>query len=261
MAFIKAHKMSIFRKVALSLWGPGGDPSVYGFLEVDVTEVDIQGSPMTVVIKALAETMRTHKELNSLLRMGRLYYRKHVNISVMVNITDHDRNDLSFATLEDVDKMSLEQIEKSLSKDYQLIRKRKDPRLGFAWRMLNFMPWFMIRLFLRSYSFITHDLNISLNFIKLPKTPFGAVIVTNVGSLGIKKALVPLVPITRAAMLVSIGEISKEARVINDKIEIRNIMHLGCTFDHRFFDGSHAAKMIRDFENHIISGAKATGPA
>lgn len=251
MAFIKAQKISIFRKVALSLWGPGGDPTVYGFLEIDITDNDIKASPMPLVIKALSEIMKTHKELNSILRFGRLYYRKHINISVMVNIPDNARHDLSFATLENVDQMSLDDIHNSLSKDSQLIRKRKDPRLGFAWRLINKLPWFMIKLFLKTYSFLTHDMNMNLSFARLPKTPFGAIIVTNIGSLGIKKALVPLVPIARAAMMVSIGEINKEARVINDKIEIRKIMHLGITFDHRFFDGSHAAEMIRDFESHI----------
>jgi len=63
MAFIKAQKISIFRKVALSLWGPGGDPTVYGFLEIDITDNDIKASPMPIVIKALSEIMKRIKNL------------------------------------------------------------------------------------------------------------------------------------------------------------------------------------------------------
>lgn len=255
MAFTRAQKLSIFRKVALSMWGSGGDPSVYGFLEIDVTDTEFKASPLPVVIKALSEVMKNHKELNSILRFGRLYYRKNLNISVMVNIPNGERNDLSIATLENVDRMTLEQIEEKVTRSSKLIRKEKDPHLGFALKLVNSLPWFVTKFFLKLYEFIAYDLHIHLKPLRLPKAPFGSVIVTNVGSLGIKKALVPLVPFSRAAMLMSVGEINKEPRVINDQIQIRKIMHVGCTFDHRFFDGSHAAAMIRDFEHYVKKGS------
>jgi pyruvate dehydrogenase E2 component (dihydrolipoamide acetyltransferase) len=169
----------------------------------------------------------------------------------MVNISEAGRHDLSFSTLENVDLMSLEDIQGAINKNARLIRTRKDPHLGFALNLIGSLPWFMTRLFLNVYSFLTHDLNINLQKIRLPHIPLGSIIITNVGSLGIKKALVPLVPFSRSAMLLSVGEITKEARVVNDTIQIRKIMHLGVTFDHRFFDGSQAAAMIRDFEFHF----------
>lgn len=248
MEFIKVRNMSIFRKVALTLWGPGGDPSVYGFLDVDVTHLKLNSSPIFVVIKGLSEVMKKNKDLNFMIRLGRLYYRKNINISVMVNILEDGKYDLSFATLHDVDRLNIQQIEAHLSGSARQIRRREDPHLGFAMRLINKLPHFVTKLFLRAYSFLVHDLNLDLSFIRLPKDPFGSVIVTNVGSLGIKKALVPLVPLTRAGLLVSVGQITKEPVVVMDKIEIRDIMHLGVTFDHRLFDGAQAAKMIQDFE-------------
>jgi len=251
MGFQRAQRLSIFRKVALSTWSSGGDPSVYGFLEIDVTDLNITASPMPMVIKALASIMEKHKELNSILRLGRLYYRQDINVSVLVNIPGEGRSDLSFANIQNANTLSVTEIENLLSKSTQLIRKKKDPHLGFALAIIHLFPAFVTKWILNSYCFFTHDLGVDLSLLRLPKTPFGSVIVTNIGSLGIKRALVPLVPFTRATMLMSIGEIGKEAKVINDKIEIRNIMNLGITFDHRFFDGSHAAAMIRDFENYF----------
>ncbi|WP_210415640.1 2-oxo acid dehydrogenase subunit E2 [Bdellovibrio sp. ZAP7] len=192
--------------------------------------------------------MKKHKELNFVMRFGRLYRRKSINISVMVNISEEGRHDLSFATLRDVDRMSVTEIEEQLSKNAGQIRRREDPHLGFALRLIHKLPHFFTKIFLRVFGFLVHDLNLDLSFARLPQDPFGSVIVTNVGSLGIKKALVPLVPLTRAGLLVSIGQVCKEPIVVKDKIEIREIMHLGVTFDHRFFDGAQAAKMIRDFE-------------
>lgn len=251
MNLIKVNDISVFRKVALSLWGGGGDPSVYGFLEIDVTHLKLTSSPTSLVIKGLSGIMKKHKELNFMMRWGRLYRRKSINISVMVNISEEGRHDLSFATLRNVDQMSLIQIEDQLSHNAKQIRRREDPHLGYVLKLIHKMPHFLTKTFLRSFIFLAHELNVCVPFTRLPKDPFGSVIVTNVGSLGIKKALVPLVPLTRAALLVSIGKICKEPIVIDDKIEIREIMHLGVTFDHRLFDGSQAAVMIRDFEDFL----------
>ena len=227
---------------------------MYGFLEVDVTELRLTSSPMSLVIKGLGEVMKKHQELNFIMRFGRLYRRRDINISVMVNIVEHGKHDLSFATLRKVDEMSLAKIEEQLKKEATQICRREDLHLGFALRLIRHLPHSWTRIFLRAFAFLTHDLNLNLSFFRLPKDPFGSVIVTNVGSLGIKKALVPLVPLTRAGLLVSIGQVSKEAVVINDRIEVREIMHLGVTFDHRLFDGAQAAKMIRDFEVFLKQG-------
>jgi hypothetical protein len=252
MKLTRPKHTSIFRKVAIATWNAGGDPSVYGFLEFDVSHMQDISSPMPYVIKALASTMKDHRELNAIIRFGRIFYREQIDISVLINIVEGKGKDLSFATLENVDQMDIKDIAKAVAGSADLIRQRKDPKLGVALKLVKYIPVLLVRLLLNVYSYISHDLNISLAWLKLPANPFGAVIVTNVGSLGINKALVPLVPFTRAAALVSIGKILQEPKVINNEIVIRKIMHLGVTFDHRYFDGSHAATMIRDFQAHFM---------
>lgn len=243
----RALRVSIFRKVALSVWNGGGDPSVYSFVEVDLTDSCFTGSPLPYVVKALAETMAKNKELNSIIRWGQIYHHHHPSISVMVNIPDAEK-DLSLVTLEKVNQMSVNDINQRIFHSAELVRQRKDPHLGRILKLIKYMPQFIIRFFLNLYSFLIHDLNTNLNISLLPKKPFGSVVVTNVGSLGIKKALVPLVPLTKANLIVSVGQVTDEAKVINGQIVPRKILHLGMTFDHRLFDGSHAAKMLRDFD-------------
>lgn len=258
MVSFRAKKISVFRKLALSLWNSGGDPSVYSFLEIDVTEAQYSGSPMPFVIKAVADLMIKHKELNSILRFGHLYYRQNINVSVMVNIPESEQHDLSISTIENVDRMGIAEIEQRLKGSSKLIRERKDPHLGFAFNLIHKFPQFIMKFLLSTYSVLTYDLNLNLTFFKLPKTPFGSVIVTNIGSLGLKNALVPLVPFSRASLMLSVGKITKEAKVIADRIEVRQILHLGVTFDHRFFDGSHAAMMVKDFEDSLLQHMKAS---
>ncbi len=256
MGFESVKKVSIFRKVAMSTWNSGGDPSVYGFLEIDLTGLTIPASPLPILVSALAQVMKRHKELNSVLRFGKLYYRKNINISVIVNIPNGEKCDLSFATIENADELSCDQISELLSKKTSGIRKKEDPHLGTALKIINWFPVFMTKFLLRAFTLLTHDLNWNLSALRLPRNPFGSVMISNVGSLGIKNALVPLVPFSRSVLMISIGQISDEARVVEGEIKIRKILHLGMTFDHRFFDGSHAARMISDLEAEFKKGAR-----
>jgi pyruvate/2-oxoglutarate dehydrogenase complex dihydrolipoamide acyltransferase (E2) component len=67
--------------------------------------------------------------------------------------------------------------------------------------------------------------------------------VTNVGSLGLESAFVPLVPYSRVALLIAVGAVKRVPIVINDEIVAADTLSLFVTFDHRILDGSHAAVM------------------
>lgn len=251
MSFTKALNKTIFRKVALSVWKSAADPSVYGFVELDLTDSLIQGTPLPYIIKSLSIVMLKYPDLNSILRWGSIYHRRNVNISVLVDIPNIKKNDLSLSTLENVDQMSLENIHEKLHSSVKLIRRKEDPQLGYMLKLIEVLPLFLIKSLLNIYSFLVYELKTNLNLKNIPKNPFGSVIITNVGTLGITKALVPLVPLTRSVMLISVGKAIDEVKVINGNIEIRKIIHLGVTYDHRFFDGAHAALMLNEFQKQF----------
>jgi pyruvate dehydrogenase E2 component (dihydrolipoamide acetyltransferase) len=81
-----------------------------------------------------------------------------------------------------------------------------------------------------------------------PKDPFGSVMITNVGSLGIDVAWAPLCPYTRVPLLLTVGAISEKPWVVDGKVEVRPIMPIAVTFDHRLIDGIHAAQMAKTFK-------------
>lgn len=198
----KKNNHSIFRKLAASLWHEQGDPSVYGFIELDVTELEGASSKLlAMVTKALGDTMANNNELRTMIRWGRISSREDHCISIMVNIPD-DKKDLSVLNIQNADQLNLTEIQEQIEHKAHFIRKREDPHLGPI-------------LFLIS--------------------------------------LLPLVPLARPALMVSLGKIDAEVKPFQGRIEIRQIAHLGITFDHRLFDGSHAAKMLNDFEKSFQS--------
>jgi hypothetical protein len=249
MSFKPIKNQNIFRKVALSTWLPSGDPSVYGFIELDVTDLNSETSPLPRVAMAIARTMEKNPDLNSIIRWGQVYHREHIDLTILVNIPGQNRSDLSMLTIEDAHQKTLTQIKESIESGSQLVRQFKDPKLGLSLKIIKHLPLSLVRLMLNFFSFLVFELNIQIRNPLVPKRPFGATVLTNVGSLGIKKALVPLVPLSRAALLLAVGKSSEEAKVIDGEIKIRKILHIGATFDHRLFDGAQAAKMLNDFEN------------
>jgi len=251
------RKGSLFRKVALSLWSRDGDPSVYSLVDLDVTNLKEKSLLLAVLLKAIAETREKNPELNTMLRWGRIFRRSDKSISIMINIPGTRFDDLSALYLDDAHLMSVKEIQLRLSSKTESIRQERDPHLGPVLRIVNLVPQPILKFFLKIYSFMIYEVGTRLGVRFLPYRPFGSIIVSNIGSLGIKNALLPLVPLARAALLVSVGKISSEAKVFNAEICARQIVQLGVTFDHRLFDGSHAAKMLRDFESEFEKFAMA----
>jgi pyruvate dehydrogenase E2 component (dihydrolipoamide acetyltransferase) len=108
-----------------------------------------------------------------------------------------------------------------------------------------------MRYVLNLTSFMNYDLNLPLQLLGMPKDPFGSVMITNVGSMGVDTAWAPLVPYTKVPLLLTVGEVKERPWVVDGKLEVRQVMRIGCTFDHRFMDGSHAAAMAKLFKKYF----------
>ena len=68
--------------------------------------------------------------------------------------------------------------------------------------------------------------------------------ITNLGSFGIE-AFTPVINLPETAIL-GLGAIRKQAVVTSDdRIEVRSLMTLSLTFDHRAIDGAPAAKFLQ----------------
>lgn len=243
---------TFFRNIATAIWRDSGDPSVYGFVDLDVTDLKNKSAILAHILYALNHTILENPELTTMLKWGRIVQRKEKIMSVMVNIKG-PKNDLSLLNIPVSDDLTIHDLKEHISHKSSLIRSYKDPHLGPVLRLIRFLPKVALKTFLKTYSFLIYELDTRLGLRFLPHRPFGSVIVSNVGSLGLKKALLPLVPLARASMMISVGKATPEVRYHEGEICVREIVHLGVTFDHRLFDGSHAAKMLADFEKSFAA--------
>lgn len=250
--------VSSFRKMAIGTWRTAYDPTVYGTLQVrmDKAMAYIEefraktGRRLTVthlMTKAIAEALRRCPEANAILRFNKIYVRKRVVVSLLVLQPDDEggKVDLTAAKVEDADQKTLLQLADEIQATIDKVRKRKDEALEKGKGLIGLIPFLFMNLFLKLLSFVMYTLNIDLSFMGMPRDPFGGVSITNVGSLGLETAYVPLVPYTRTPIFVAPGMV-KEVPVVEDgKVVPGKVMNVNASFDHRFIDGYHASVLSK----------------
>ena len=259
----KASKnMPVFRKIAVGSWTKLGDPSVYATLEFDVSHClkfiqkqqelypDLKISLLSFFARAMALCLKKRPEINAVQRFRKPYLRKNIDIFFQLNIPGKNNDPVERAILtgiclRQVDKKNIVDIAREIKERSELAKSGKFDELGDSQSVLAKIPWFLMKYVLNIAAFLNYDLNLDIRFLGMPKDAFGSLMITNIGSLGLDNAYVPLVPYTRVPMLLSMGMVQDRAWVVDGQIQIRPILRIGVTFDHRFIDGVHAADMYK----------------
>jgi pyruvate/2-oxoglutarate dehydrogenase complex dihydrolipoamide acyltransferase (E2) component len=248
-------QMSAWRKIALGTWRTAGDPSVYSFVDMDVeralafVEKEKQASGTKITLThfcglAMAEVLRRHPSINVIARFGRLYPRTDVDVFFQV-AGDSAGKDLSGMTVRRCDQKRLPEIAREMQERVELIRHQGDPAFKKSKQLMGGLPGFLVKPLLDLTSFILYTLNLWSPLLGSPKDPFGSIMVTSLGSLGIDMAFAPLVPYSRVPLLLALGAVKPTPVVRDGKLAIATVARLCFTFDHRLIDGVHAAHMVK----------------
>lgn len=274
VALVHKKRISSFRRLALGTWLTTKDPTVYGTLclEVDkaLTYIDEYraktGRRLTLthlMARVVGRLLVEMPDANAIVRFGRIYLRQEASVFFQVAMEDPETGqiDLSGLVVRDADKRSLGEIADAFDKSAAEVRAGKDEEKEKARKSLARVPGWLMGYVLDLVSFLTYTLNLDLRWAGLPKDPFGSVMVTNVGSLGIEQAWAPLVAYSRVPLIIAMGAVQKEAVVDDDDtIRVARRMHLCVTFDHRILDGAHAGKMSKLVRKWFANPHEFFGP-
>jgi pyruvate dehydrogenase E2 component (dihydrolipoamide acetyltransferase) len=267
----KKTNLSSFRKIAIGTWKTAYDPSVYGTLKLRADKVMAYieefrrrtGKKLTLthlMAKATAITLAEMPDANAILRFNRIYLRKDIGVFFQVAMQDEKTGeiDLSGATVFDAHTKSLEAIFDEFSAKVQKVKSGKDKELEGTRSTFKSIPFFMLNWITGLLGTLLYTFNLDLRFAGVPQDAFGSAMVTNIGSLGLEEAYVPLVPYSRVPLLLAVGAIQKEAVV--DAIVVGDVLRVFATFDHRVLDGMHAAKMQRTITRLFADPEAGFGP-
>jgi pyruvate dehydrogenase E2 component (dihydrolipoamide acetyltransferase) len=261
------RRMSSWRRIATGTWGSANDPTIYGTLEIDVSNAleyierlrDDTGEHVTithVVTKAIANALAEHPECNAYVRLGRIYERDTIDAFVLVAMPpeddDHDQEaDLSGVKIRNADTKSLIEITRETRTRARDLRQGRDEDFEFAKGLVSKLPTPLLKLVLSAIEVVQYEFNIDLSDVGVPRDSFGAVLVTSVGMLGIQHAFPPLIPMTRLTGLVAVGELQDKPVAVDGEVVIRPMLPITATFDHRIIDGFQAAKLSKTFRAQL----------
>lgn len=254
--FRKDPKPSTFRKVAAAMWVSANDPQIYGAMDVDATALlktverlrAASGIKITIthlVARAVAMLFAKYPEVNAKVRWwGRIMLRNSVDVFLQVSVDGGQ--DLSGARVENADRKSALDLAREIAEKADRIRKKDDPTYEKSRGMFSWMPWWLVRPIIRLSDFLVNELQLDLPKAGMPRDPFGSAMITNVGMFGVDTAFAPLTPIARCPMLILVTEVRDRPWVVGKSVEVRPVLRICATFDHRIIDGAHAGKLGKE---------------
>jgi hypothetical protein len=254
-------KASGWRRMALAAWQRPSDPQIYGDFELDARRLlsfietvrATTGVHVTVthlVGRAVAVALAEHPDLNARLDHGRFVPRDSVDVFFVVAV--EGGRDLSGVKVTHADRKSVVEIAEELSRRAARIRSGSDGEFGKGKQLLDSTPVPLLRVALGLAAWLTGDKNIDLRRVGLPRQVFGSAMVSSVSMFGVRHAYGPLSPFYRVPLLALVSEVETKPVVAEGgEIVARPLLTVTATIDHRYYDGSHAARLARSVRAYL----------
>ncbi len=247
-----------WRKMAMASWAEPKDPTIYGVMELNIekalnfiaAERVRTGEKITIthfIGKVYGEMLKTFPDVNTQIRFGKFHQRADISVAFQVAIDEaHHADDLTNALIVNIDQKSMADVCRELNTAAKKARTQKDPDYRRIKGLSDFLPAFLLRPAVKLLGFVINSLNIWSPLLGLPKSAFGSVLITNVGSLGLDFAFAALFPPAAVPMIVSTGAIYQGPVFLGDNnFVMKPHMRLCGSIDHRYVDGLQSSKCVR----------------
>ncbi|HYU56994.1 MAG TPA: 2-oxo acid dehydrogenase subunit E2 [Actinomycetota bacterium] len=255
----KAGKLGGWRKIASAMWGPPDDPQVYGILEFDATNVlayqaraRAAGHHVTAthfVGRALAVALHDVPDFNVRIVKGKVIPRETVDIFFITAV--EGGRELSGVKIERTDEKPVTEVADELSDRATRMKAGDDPEFAKTKRSIAGMPRRLLRPSMRLSAWIAGDHNRRIKSLGVKASPFGSAMVTSIGMFGISQGFAPLARFYRMPLLVLVGEITDKPMAVEGRVEVRPVLPLTATIDHRYADGWHISQLLRPFKAYL----------
>jgi len=248
-----------WRRVAASVYRKPVDSKIFGFVEIDVTDLEVfisekrkEGLKITMThffTLAVARALKNDvPELNCFIRRGNVIQRKQVDAMVSVLVKD---SEMSSVRVPNADQISLNELVDVFNEAVQNSRKGDENSTMRMKGFLGKIPWPFRGWFFGLLKFMTVTLGISIPSIGLTADNFGSFVISNIGSIGLDTGFPALFPVSNVAMVFVMGVVSKKPVVVDDRVVIRRMISLSCAFDHRLVDAIHGGKLFKSMKQSV----------
>jgi hypothetical protein len=270
LGFLEKKRLSSWRIVSMNLWDKPRDPTVYGLIDVEMTRAleyldalnslrpDAKATVTHLVVKAIASAVAAYPEANAILAGRRRVFLRE-SVDVYCQVATDNGSDLTGVKIAHADQKSLADIAEELGTAVRSVHEKRDAASEQTKKTVLRVPRILLRPVLRLVEYLTYDRLLDLSRFGVAFDQFGSAMVSNVGGFGIVNGLAPLVPATRAPIVLLVGQIVERAIVRDGAVVAAPCMTIGCTFDHRVIDGYQAGRMAEIVRDTITHPARELG--
>ena len=249
-----------WRVTAAAIYTTPTDSRVYGTLDIDVTEAkrfldEKRGSGVKITMTHLATAVLARAvafdvpEMNCFIRRGRVVGRERLDVMVPVAIGGGEG--MSAILIRDAHARTVTSIAEEIRTRAEENRAGTESRTVQNKYLLNRIPWPLRRPAFRFLKWVTVDLGFEIKKLGLSANSFGSFVVSDIGSFGLNTGMTSLMPAAKVPAVIVLGKIEEKPVVRNGEIEIRTILPLTGTFDHRIVDGMQIGKLARGIKRNF----------
>jgi pyruvate/2-oxoglutarate dehydrogenase complex dihydrolipoamide acyltransferase (E2) component len=252
-------KLGGWRKIAGAMWGPPDDPQVYGILEFDATPVlsfmekaraaGHRVTPTHLVGRAIAQALHEVPDFNVRIRGGTVVPRESVDVFFIAAV--EGGRELSGVRIDRADEKSILEVAAELYDRATRMKKGDDPEFAKTKRTISSMPQRLLRPSMRFSAWVSGDHNRGIKALGVKANPFGSAMVTSIGMFGIPQGFAPLARFYKMPLLLLVGEITPKPVAVDGQVEVRPVLPLTATIDHRYADGWHISQLIKPFRAYL----------
>lgn len=215
-------------------------------------------TPLHVVGKAVAHALASHPELNVHMAGGRLIPRRSVDVTIIATFAGGTAQ--AGITIADLDRKPVAEVARELEARAATFREGTAPAIGRVGTIVDHLPLWTIAAVLRLGVWLTMDRGIDLGVPGLRPGGFGGAIVTSLGGEGIDHAYPMLNRFMRTPVSVMVGRVAERPVAIGGRVEVRPTVTIGASLDHRYLDGSHAARFAASIREYLADPAAFEPP-
>lgn len=250
----KPYRMTTRRKLAIATWSSPKEGNIYGKMTINATQAiefckTHQVTITHLVGRAAGLALKDAPDLNGRIVFGKYIPHQTVDLSFLVAIPE--TQNLAKFKVCNIDQKTTQQIAAELKTGAEKIRSGKDAEFEKSQGMLRLLPTWVIRPILWLVGYITGALGIEIKALGLEAFPFGSVIITSVGMLGIEEGYAPPTPFARVPVYLAITNIKDRVVARDGQIVIEPQLDIMATVDHRFMDGYQGAQLIKKIRHYL----------
>jgi len=249
-----------WRVTAAAIYTTPTDSRVYGTLDIDVTDAkrfldEKRESGVKITMTHLATAVLARAvafdvpEMNCFIRRGAVVGRTRLDVTIPVAIGGGEG--VAAVLVKDAHARTVTSIAEEIREGAIDNRAGTESKVVQNKYLLNRIPWPLRRPVFRFLKWITVDMGVTISALGLSADSFGSFVISDIGSFGLNTGMTSLMPAAKVPAVIVLGKIEDKPVVRKGQIEIRTMLPLTGTFDHRIVDGLQIGKLARGIKRNF----------